>query len=129
MNKIFINILFGILAIIIITVFEFLITLPFGDPGGLASGDYSSFINRELLLTAVPAAVTTFVLSWLLKTKSKSDSLKKAAIWTIMIALSYLLIGIGNDNLSEIFVTIGIYVLLVCAFAGPVIYATIKHLA
>ncbi len=45
-----------------------------------------------------------------------------------MLVLYYVLIGLGNENLLDIFRTIGIYVLLACAFAGPIIYAKIRHL-
>ena len=128
MKKILLDILFGLFAVIIVTIFEFLVTLPFGDPGNLSSDGYSSFINRELLLTALPAVLTTFFLTRLLKTKSMSDALRRAIVWTIILTLSFILIGIGNENLLEIFVTPGIYVLLACAFAGPIVYAKIKHL-
>jgi hypothetical protein len=128
MKKILIDILFGFVVITVVTIFEFLVTLPFGDPGDLSSEGYSSFINQELLLTALPAAFTTFTLTWLLKTKNVSNSLRKSIVWTTMLALSFLFIGLGNGNLLEIFLTIGIYVLLAFTFAGPIIYAKIKHL-
>jgi hypothetical protein len=126
--KMLLDILFGLVAIIVVTIFEFLVTLPFGEPGELKPNGYSSFINRELLLTALPAALTTFILAMLLKTKSMSDSLRRSIIWTTMLVLSFVLIGLGNNNLPEIFSTVGIYVLLACTFAGPIIYAKIRHL-
>lgn len=128
MKNILIDVLFGIIAIIIVTIFEFLVTIPFGEPGEQIPGGASSFINRELLLTALPAAITTFLLAWLLKTKVKSDSLRRAIIWTLMLALYYIFVGLGNNNLSEIFLNVGIYILLCCAFVGPIVYAKIKHL-
>lgn len=128
MKQIMIDILFGIFTIIVVTIFEFLVTLPFGNPGELSKEGYSYLVNREFLLTALPAAVVTFMFAWLLKTKHKSDSIRRAFIWTIMVALYYVLIGLGNNNLQELFITIGIYVMLVCTFAGPIIYAKIKHL-
>lgn len=128
MKKILIDILFGVLTIIGVTIFEFLVSLPFGEAGDLASENYSSLINLELLLTALPTAIVTFVYTWLLKTKSKSDCVRRAAIWTFMIGLYYVLIGLGNNNLQEIFVTIGVYVLMICTFAGPVIYSRFRHL-
>ncbi len=123
-----IDILFGIVTIIIVTIFEYLVTLPFGKPGELNDGGYSHIINLEFLLTALPAAIVTFIFAWLLKTKRKSDSMRRAIVWTAMLALYYVLIGLGNNNLPELFLTIGIYVMLICAFAGPIIYARIKHL-
>jgi hypothetical protein len=127
MKKMLIDILLGFAVVIVVTIFEFLVTLPFGDPGELSPEGYSTFINRELLLTALPAALTTFILTWVLHTKITTDLLRRAVVWTSMIALSYVFIGLGNDNLLEIFRTIGIYVLLASAFAGPIIYFFIKH--
>ncbi|MDD4876996.1 MAG: hypothetical protein PHQ86_07725 [Dehalococcoidales bacterium] len=128
MKQIMIDILFGIFTMIVVTTFEFSVTLPFGDPGELDKGGYSYFINLEFLLTALPAAIVTFMFTWLLKTKHKSDSVRRAIVWTIMVALYYVLIGLGNDNLTELFLTIGIYVMLVYTFADPIIYAKIKYL-
>lgn len=115
------DVLFGILIMIVITIFEFIVTLPFGEPGELSRDGYAYFINRELLLTALPAALVTFLFTRLLKTKSKSDALRRSIVWTLIVFLNYLSIGIGNNNLGEIFRTFGIYILLVCAFAGPVL--------
>lgn len=128
MKRILIDILFGFATIIVVTIFEFLVTLPFGEPGELSSEGYSSFINRELLLTALPAALITFILTWLLRTTTTFDSLRRAIVWTTMLALSFVFIGLGNDNLPEIFVTIGIYVLLASTFAGPIVYSKVKRL-
>lgn len=128
MRRIVKDFLFGLLIVIIITIFEFIVTLPFGEPWELSPEVYLYFINRELLLTALPAALITFIFTRLLRTERKSDALRRGIIWTIIIFLYYLIIGIGNDNFGIIFSTIGIYVLLVCAFLGPILYAKIKHL-
>jgi hypothetical protein len=85
-------------------------------------------MNREFLLTALPAGIVTFIFTWLLKTKHKADSKRKAVIWAVILALYYVIIGLGNGNLLEIFSTLGIYILLACAFIGPVAYAIIKRL-
>ena len=104
-------------------------TIPFGEVSEeIDTVKWANMINLELLLTALPAAVTTLVFSWLLKTKSKSDTIRKGIIWTSLIALNYILIGIGNNNIGLIFGQIGIYVLLAGAFAGTFIYVKIKHL-
>jgi len=121
--------LFGILIIIVITILEFIITIPFGEPvEQIDRTMLANFINRELLLTALPAFLTTFVFAGLLKTKIKADSIRRGIIWAGILALNYILIGIGNDNFELIFSKIGIYVLLACSFAGPVLYAKVKHL-
>ncbi|MCE5222028.1 MAG: hypothetical protein LLF98_12450 [Clostridium sp.] len=123
------DVLYGIVIIIVITILEFIVTIPFGEVSEeIDNVKWASMINLELLLTALPATVTTLVFAWLLKTKSKADALKKGIIWTSILALNYILIGIGNNNIRLIFGKIGIYVLLACAFAGTFIYVKIKHL-
>jgi hypothetical protein len=104
------------------------VTLPFGEPSELSQATYSQFINRELLLTALPALLVTLMFAGLLKTKNKSDALKRSITWTVFLTLNYLLIGIGNDNFKLIFGNIGIYILLGCSFMGPIVYSKIKHL-
>jgi hypothetical protein len=128
LKKTLIDILAGFAVIIVVTIFEFLVTLPFGEPGQLSSEGYSAFINLEFLLTALPACLVTFMFIWLLKAKTSADWLRKAIVWTTMLALSYLLIGIGNGNFLEIFRTIGIYILLIASFAGPFFYFKVKNL-
>lgn len=123
------DVIFAILIVIVITILEFIVTIPFGEPVEQFDREtWSKLINRELLLTALPAALTTFIFSWLIKTKSKSDVARRGIIWTGVLALYYIIIGLGNNNFELIFSKEGIYVLLVCVFAGPVIYGKIKHI-
>lgn len=123
------DVLFGVLIVIVITLLEFLITIPFGYPAeGLDRDAWAAFISRELLITAVPAFLTTFVFALLLKTKSKADAIQKAVFWTSILCVNFFVMGLGNDNLGLIFGTVGVYFLLVCAFAGPLVYAKVKHL-
>ena len=128
MRNILVDVLLGILTIVLTNILEFMVTLPFGEPGGVTDGDLSKFLNREFLLIAIPAGLTTFSLTWLLKTKSQSDAKRRSVVWTILLALSYALVGLGNGNLKAIISTVGIYVLLACVFVGPLVYAKIKHL-
>jgi len=105
------------------------VTIPFGLPAdGISRDEWAAFISRELLITAVPAFLTTFVFALLLKTKSRADAIQKAVFWTSILCVNYFVMGLGNDNLGLIFGTAGIYVLLICAFAGPLVYAKVKHL-
>ena len=122
MKAILIDIALGILIIIAILLAEFIVTLPFGPPGGTDSADLARVINRELLLTALPAGLITFAFAHLRKTNTKQSAIRRSVIWMVMILLNFLLIGIGNQNLAEIFGTAGIYALLACAFAGPLVY-------
>lgn len=121
--------LFGILVLITITILEFIVTIPFGYPGDqIGREEWGAIINRELLLTAVPGFLTTYVFAMLLKTKSRADAMQKAVFWASILCINFLIIGIGNDNLDLIFGTVGIYVLLVCTFAGPIAYSFVKRL-
>ena len=113
---------FGILIIIAITIAEFIVTLPFGMPGDVDSVGFARIINRELLLTALPAGLITFAFAHLRKTNNRQSAVRISIIWTVMIFLNYLLIGVGNKNLREIFGTAGIYTLLACACVGPLAY-------
>lgn len=123
MKSIIKDVLFGILIVIVVTILEFVVTIPFGLPAdGITRDEWASFISRELLVTAVPAFLTTYVFALLLKTKDRSDAIQKAVFWTSILCINYLIIGFGNGNLGLIFGTIGIYVLLICAFAGPIVY-------
>lgn len=117
--------LLGLLAIIGITIFEFILTIPFGEPN---PDTITKFINFELLLTAVPAILVTFLLAWLFKTKSKSEALNRSITWTIVVAIWYLVVALGNDNFKNVFGQIGIYVLLFGCFLGPMILWKVRGL-
>ncbi len=129
MRKIGKDVLFGFLIVVVITILEFLVTLPFGIPVNFESERYSFIVNRELLLTALPALLVTYTFTALLKTNNRADVMRRSVIWTVIVFLNYLLIGIGNGNFGIIFSTIGMYVLLAAAFSGPLIYSGFKHLA
>ncbi len=43
-----------------------------------------------------------------------------------MIGLYFLLVGMGNGNIAELFGAYGLYILFVCAFLGPLIFAKLK---
>lgn len=114
----------GILVIIVVTIFEFLVTLPFGESLENRAGS----INLELLLTAIPALLVNFTIAWLARVGDKSSAMRKSIIWTACLVIYYALIGLGNNNFTLIFGSIGVYVLLICSFAGPLLYAQIKKL-
>ncbi len=126
-KKTFIDLLFGVLVIILVTICEFLVTLPFGDPNLQDQAEMAKFINLELLLTALPALGVTWLLAWLLKTATLADALRRSIIWTAMLALSFLAIGIGNSTLQPIYGNIGIYVLLAGCLAGPLMPRIIRR--
>lgn len=80
------DVLFGVLIIIVITILEFIVTILIQEPiEQIDMETWANIINRELLLTALPAFFTTFFFTWKLKTKSKSNAIKRGVIWTVVI--------------------------------------------
>lgn len=129
MKKTVKDILFGLVVLMVIILVEFLVTIPFGTVGEEATtADFSAFMNREFLLTAIPAAAVTYIFTAVRKTRTRAEAFQHSVTWTLMIFLMYFFMGLGNNNLGEIFTTVGIYVLLAAAFAGPLLYARINHL-
>ena len=55
MEKIVKDILFGFLVVIVITLCEFIVTIPFGLPDMYNQTEYIEYMNREFLLTTLPA--------------------------------------------------------------------------
>lgn len=129
MKKIIKDLLVGVLIIVVTLIFEFIVTIPFTEVASESDRVRWAFlINRELLLTALPAAFITYTFTWLLKTKSRNDALRRGVIWTCILALYYILISFGNGCFDLMFGNPGVYVLLVCAFVGTVIYSVLKRL-
>lgn len=129
MKNIVKDLLFGLLIIVVTLIFEFIVTIPFAEVASeIDRARWAILINRELLLTSIPVALITFAFAWLLKTNSRKVALQRGIIWTCVLALFYLLISIGNGNFELMFGNIGIYALLICAFAGTIIYSAIKRL-
>ncbi len=122
MKTIIKDILVGFLVVVMIILCEFIVTIPFGLPNFTSQADYIEFMSREFLLTALPALFVTYGFAWLLKSKTMKAAVQRSIIWTSMVLLNFVIIGLGNNNLKEIFRTLGIYVLLVCTFSGPIIY-------
>lgn len=129
MNKTVKDILFGFVVLLVIILLEFIVTIPFGTAGEqMSSAEFSALMNREFMLTAIPAAAVTYIFTAVRKTRTRAEAFQHSVVWTLMIFLMYFLMGVGNNNLGEIFSTMGIYVLLAAAFAGPILYAKMNHL-
>ncbi len=120
--------LYGLLVVIAVMGCEYGVTLYYGKPVGLSPEQYTQYVNMVFLLTALPAALMTFLLTGLLKTKSKEAALQRSVIWSIMVALLYVIISLGNNHFLMFFGNRGIYALLFCVFNGPIVYAIIKRL-
>jgi len=128
MNKYLKVSLYGVLVIVLVTIGEFLVTLPFGD---YMMGDVATMaqkINLELLLAALPALLVTALCAWLMKTKTMLEAIERGVLWMVMLAVNYAVIGVGNANFWMIFGSVGFYALLTCALVGPLVYAKLKRL-
>jgi hypothetical protein len=122
------DVLFGVLVFAAVMVCEFIVTLPFGEIAYESDrAEWAMLINREFLVTALPAALIAFASSFLLKTKSRKEAIRRGTIWVGVFVLLYILIGIGNHDLDLIFGTAGVYVVLACVFSGPVLYVVMTH--
>ena len=126
MKKIVMDILYGFLVVIVITLCEFIVTIPFGLPVINNQADYIEFMNREFLLTALPALFVAYGFAWILKTKTMKEAMQRSIIWTLLVLLNFVIIGLGNNNLSEIFSTFGIFILLIGTFIGPILYVRLN---
>ena len=127
MKAIIKDILLGLLIFVLIMVLEFAVTLPFGEPGG-ESGDLAAYLNREFLLTAIPAAILTYTAAMVTKIPTIAIAYRKSIIWTAVVLVLYTIIAVGNDNVGPIFGSYAFYLLLLGVFLGPVLYAKIKRL-
>ena len=117
--------LFGAAIVIIVTVLEFLVTVPFLSgpfPDTMTDADWKALINMELLLTALPAGMTTFFFAWIRKTHEFEDARRRALVWGGMGFFNYMFIGFTNGNLHLIFGSPGVYVLTLCMLGGPMLY-------
>jgi len=125
MKRFLINILLGFLVFVIILACEAAVTLPFGEP---QEGKLAMYLTIEFLLTAIPAGLVTFILAWVTRTKTKAEALSKSISWTAVVAILYFVIAYFNNNMDYVFGNFAFYILLVCVFAGPMIYAKSKKI-
>lgn len=136
MRKIIKDFFAGVLIFIIWSVLAFAIYLLFAklfnDPAienvrfsGLLK-DHSMWLS--LFLTLFAAALIPFLFAWLFKTKTKNDSLKRSIMWSLVLVIWYLLIGLMNGTAVDIFTSYYFYFVLVSYFSGPLIYAIYRKL-
>ncbi len=98
-------------------------------------------MNAEYLIAAVPVLALSLVLAWLSFTARMRDAWRKSILWTAIVFVLDLALSIinavdtGEFSLSafdRIFVntlcTPGYYAVLAALFAGPLLYARIRHL-
>lgn len=124
LKKIGIDLLLGFLVILLVMIAEMLVTLPFSTGGEVEVT--SSLLNLELVIAALPAFLITMFLAGRLKSVEFKDAMRRSLIWAGMLLLFYVVIGLGNGTFSSIFTGFGIYVLVICAFVGPLFWWRIK---
>ena len=128
MKAIIKDVLTGLLIFVLIMVLEFAVTLPFGDPGS-ESGELAAYLNREFLLTAIPAAILTYLAAMVTKVPTIVSAYRKSTIWTAVVLIFYTIIAVGNDNVGPIFGSYSFYLLLLGIFLGPILYAKFKRVS
>ena len=116
LKKVVFDFLWGLFLIFAVLLIEMLVTLPF----------VSGMLNLEFVLTSVPGLLVAFLLAGFLRTSAFKEAIRRSVLWTVMLLLFYVLIGIGNDTLQLIFAGFGIYLLLAAVFLGPILWWRIK---
>lgn len=122
MKKTVIDILYGILVYIGIVAIQILSALPFRDPFSGESPLLRINQNYEYLVAAIPILIWTVIVTWISKIQNKSDALRKAIIWTLVVVLLDVALGLLNNTLS---LTLGVwsyYIALIAVFLGPLVY-------
>ena len=122
MKKTAIDILYGGLVYIGIVAIQILSALPFRDPFSGESPSLRINQNYEYLIAVIPILIWTVIVTWISKIQNKSDALRKAIIWTVVVILLDVLLGLLNNTLS---LTLGVwsyYIALVAVFLGPLVY-------
>lgn len=122
MKKTAIDLLYGALVYIGIVAIQILSALPFRDPFSGESASLRINQNYEYLIAAIPILIWTVIVTWISKIQNKSDALRKAIIWTVVVVLLDVILGILNNTLSLTFGVWTYYIALVAVFLGPLVY-------
>ena len=126
LNKILKNIIIGVVLLMIITGFQFLISLLFQEDVNPDTERGAYLISLLLGLSAIPAFILSFFTPLILKMKTRDDIMIGASLWTLVFVISYVITGINNHTFNVIFQTIGLYWLFFAVFFGPVIFMNLK---
>ena len=118
-------ILLGMVIYIAINLFMLAASLLFSTYEGT---DNTYLVSVNSLAAAIPAGLVAFALTRVMKTANRKDALLYAGIWTALQLVFFFIVGLLNQTLPFIFGAFGLYVLIVCVFLGPVVYAWIKKL-
>jgi hypothetical protein len=126
LNKILKNIIIGVAMLMIITGFQFVISLLFQEEVDPMTERGAYLISLLLGLSAIPAFIMSFFSPWVLKMKTRQDIMIGASLWVLVFIVSYIVTGIMNHTSEQIFQSVGLYWLFFAVLFGPVIYMNIK---
>ena len=122
MKKYLLDIPFGLLVIILMLAAQFLVTIPFTEVAEDTNPErWQQLINRELLLAALPMLLITFFLAKSRHTLTISEGAVRGGIWALFVLAFYVFIGNNNGNIELIFTSVGLYGLVACVLAGPML--------
>lgn len=122
MKKTAIDILYGVLVYVGIVAIQILSALPFRDPFSGESPSLRINQNYEYLIAVIPILIWTVIVTWISKIQNRTDALRKAIIWTVMVALLDFILGLLNNTLSMTFGVWSYYIALIAVFLGPLVY-------
>ena len=114
-KRIAVDVGLGVSLFVLVMVAELLVTLPSGSAA--EGSDLASALNREFLLTALPALVLSTALAWWAHTPSPGHGMGLGLVWALVLGLFYLSIGVGNGT-SVMFATGGMWLMLAAVVAG-----------
>jgi hypothetical protein len=126
LNKVLKNIIIGVVLLVIITGFQFVISLFFQEDVNPDTERGVYLISLLLGLSAIPAFVLSFFAPLVLKMKTRQDIMIGASLWTLVFIVSYVFTGMMNHTFDAIFQSIGLYWLFFAVLFGPVIFMNLK---
>ena len=126
MNKVLKNIIIGVVLLVIITGFQFVISLFFQEEVNPNTERGAYLISLLLGLSAIPAFILSFFAPLIFKMKTRQDIMIGASLWTLVFIVSYVITGIMNHTFDAIFQSIGLYWLFFAVLFGPVIFMNLK---
>lgn len=75
-------------------------------------------ISLQFMLAGVGLLILTFGIGWLVRVRGPVEGLQRGAIWAAVVALSQLLLGLG-EGVVPVFGLVGVYVYLAAIVVGP----------
>ena len=118
-KRLLVDVGLGLLLFILVMILEFVVTLPSAPAGPDLPAPSRADLNREFLLTAAPALVTSAVVAMGSHTRSPRQGLRRGITWVVVLVAFYLAIGLGNGT-TAMFATPGMWLTLAAVLLGAV---------